>query len=657
MEFFIASFLGLHRELTEVVESWPEKLYSGDGVSDYYHQPQLVMFGLGSGAEVDQQFRRMRLLLKRPAFVRAWLAHTEYAALDYARDSVLATSNKDEARALLEVLALVHAPEAAGPMLELRRGSKAPTVAAAWLEENVDHAIAGLARVPAGRGALADAAVSELREWKSAGHEAKIRAAIDAAPDDLAKVRASVLEHVEKTYAPLESDPAWLASAIASFANEKGKAPAWIAPSALPPIVVGDRRLRDEQASAVLFALSKSALDAPHPLVRALRERGARDENDRFAYRLFERWMDAGAPAKEKWALAAVGHLGTDTSALALAKLVRAWPGEGQHQRAVLGLECLRAIGTDGALMRLNGIAQKVKFKALQRAAAAAMDDIAAARKMSRSELEDRIVPDCDLDEKGTRLFDFGTRKFWFALGPEMKPMVKDEAGKRLSDLPKPGAKDDAELAAAAVAHWKLMKKQIRDVAKIQADRLEQAMVSGRRWKPSDFDRLLVRHPLVTHVVRLLVFAGYDSDGHVATTFRVAEDGSYADVKDEPCAIDGLGAIGVVHPLQLTPEQRDAWGGVIGDYEIIPPFAQLGRSILTLDEGEEGATEIVRFAKKKIAAPTLVSTLERLGWLRGIPQDAGVFYEHTKPFYAAGVTAVVGYPGVPSVEWSTGTIK
>ena len=50
--------------------------------------------------------------------------------------------------------------------------------------------------------------------------------------------------------------------------------------------------------------------------------------------------------------------------------MVRAWPGESQHQRAVLGLECLRAIGTDVALMQLNGIAQKLSFKGLKARAA-----------------------------------------------------------------------------------------------------------------------------------------------------------------------------------------------------------------------------------------------------------------------------------------------
>ena len=37
----------------------------------------------------------------------------------------------------------------------------------------------------------------------------------------------------------------------------------------------------------------------------------------------------------------ALGLLGGDTSAIKLAPLIRAWPGESQHQRAVLGLDVL----------------------------------------------------------------------------------------------------------------------------------------------------------------------------------------------------------------------------------------------------------------------------------------------------------------------------
>ncbi len=57
--------------------------------------------------------------------------------------------------------------------------------------------------------------------------------------------------------------------------------------------------------------------------------------------------------------------------------MIKVWPGESQHQRAVLGLEILKTIGSDTALMQLNGIAQKVKFKGLKDMANTIMESIA----------------------------------------------------------------------------------------------------------------------------------------------------------------------------------------------------------------------------------------------------------------------------------------
>ena len=268
--------------------------------------------------------------------------------------------------------------------------------------------------------------------------------------------------------------------------------------------------------------------------------------------------------------------------------MVRAWPGESQHQRAVFGLECLRAIGTDAALMQLNGIAQKLTFKALKAKAAEMMEAIARDRGLSRAELEDRIVPDCDLDERGGRVFDFGPRQFRFALGPEMKPMVRDEAGKLKDDLPKPDAKDDAARAAAAVEAWKQLKKQVREVAKVQAERLEQAMVTGRRWTPG---RLRVAAgpppaddqpgpPRALGRLRRAGQAGLDLPRHRGARLRRRERGA-------PIGWTAWPRSGVVHPLHLTDEQRSAWGEIFGDYEIIPPFPQLGRAVHRLEPGEE----------------------------------------------------------------------
>lgn len=63
---------------------------------------------------------------------------------------------------------------------------------------------------------------------------------------------------------------------------------------------------------------------------------------------------------KENWAFTSLGILGNDDTARKLTPLIRAWPGESQHKRAVSGLDVLADIGSDVALMLLNGIAKRL---------------------------------------------------------------------------------------------------------------------------------------------------------------------------------------------------------------------------------------------------------------------------------------------------------
>jgi hypothetical protein len=635
-EFLVAASLGCHDELLKVVESWADDRYTqGEDWHDAYHVPQMMIFGLASADLVQKHMRRLSLRLRFEQYMRAWLAHTEYAGLDWAAKTIVETKNKDDAAKLAEILALVHAPENAGPMLEVATRSKAPKIGAEWLDRNVGCAAAGLVEIAGGRGALASAAQDKLRAIKRAGYTHLIPAG------------AAVLsEKAEKVLPQMTSAPKWMEGPLAKAKSLK--VPAWVNLSQLPPLAVDDKMLGEELVKALLAALAAS-VEKINPLVEAVREHATEASRDAFAWKLFEAWLTEGAPSKEKWALVAVGWLGGDDSALKLAPLVRAWPGESQHQRAVLGLDVLRHIGTDVALMQLSGIAQKVKFQALKARAGECMEAIAKSRKMSRDELEDRIVPDGGFDENGERVLDFGSRKFKVVLGSEGAPLVKDDSGAKKTDLPKPGAKDDQALANQAIADWKLLKKTLREVTKIQVVRLEQAMVKGRTWKAKDFETLIVKHPLMSHLARGLVF------GCKKDTFRVAEDGSYADEKDAKYTLPKDALVRIVHPLDMTDAQKTAWGQIFADYELLPPFQQLGRQTFTIEDKEKKLADLAaRFKGQEWGVSAFLGKLSRRGWVHGHPQDAGFVNDHSKPFFSAGITAVVEHTGYPigSRDWA-----
>lgn len=342
----------------------------------------------------------------------------------------------------------------------------------------------------------------------------------------------------------------------------------------------------------------------------------------RLGWEVFERWQAEGAPNKEGWGFTALGQLGDDDTARALTPLVRAWPGESLHARAAVGLDVLATIGTDVALMHLHGIAQKLKFKALQEKAREKIAEVAAARGFTADELADRLVPDFDLGDEGGDVLDFGPRSFTIVFDESLKPQLKGQDGKVVGDLPKPGKNDDAAKANAATERWKALKKDAKTVAAGLVLRFELAMCDERRWKADVFRTFLVEHPLVKHVVRRLVWAAYDGKGKLVSTFRVAEDGTYADDRDAAFTLPEGATVGLVHRLGLDEATLGRWSTLFGDYEILQPFDQLVRQVFEPTAEEKSKKHVDHLGKTEVKTSRLMG-LEARGWRKGEPQDAG----------------------------------
>lgn len=636
--FFLAAYLGLSDELRPIVRAWPDDLLRYPGLFEWH--PELIVFGLGNEEEVEREVRRLGFGMS-PRRARLWLANTWYRGLDYLADALVASS-REGGTELFQVLKLVRAPEVAPQMLRLKRESRVSKLAAKWLEDHPDYAAAGLVPEALRTGPEADAALEYLRGVYQAGERAPVEAALALqSPEEAERLRA-LLSETRKEAPTLGAVPAWF-KAVKPPADEP--VPAWAKTVAEnKPILVGEKRLPDPQAQQAIAALRRSTLDAPHPLAAAVKKNAEADSLGAVAWKLFVAWRENGAPDSEQWALLATGLWGTDRTALKLAPVVREWGKVGQAHRAMLGLECLRAIGTDAALMQLHAISQKAELKGLKHRAANLVEALAKERALTRVQLEDRTVPDCDLDPTGARVLDFGGRQFHVVLGPGLEPMIRDSEGELHAELPKPTAKDDATRAGVAMMEWRLLRSPLRDAARQQAERLEQAMVTGRRWSPREFEQLIVNHPLLTHLARLIVWGGYDPKGRLKATFRVTAERTYADAKGKPCAIGGLEEVGVVHPMQLSREQQEAWRKLMAE-QGPQPFPQLGRTVQALEKGEEKAQELTRWRGRQLAAPTLVGGLERRAWVPGVPRD-GAFREHLKHFPGADVTAVVRYTGV-----------
>ncbi|WP_329518519.1 DUF4132 domain-containing protein [Spirillospora sp. NBC_01491] len=391
----------------------------------------------------------------------------------------------------------------------------------------------------------------------------------------------------------------------------------WADRARLPRLVLrdGGRVVPVKQARNVVSFMALSGTD-PHEALEEVRELCTPASLAAFSRGVFEAWRRAGQPSRFGWVLTQLAWFGDDETVRLLTPIIRAWPGEARHAKAEQGLDVLAAIGTDVALIHLNGIARKVRYTGLRFYARSMIREAAEARGLTPEQLADRLVPDFELDAEGGMTLDYGPRSFRVGFDEQLKPYVVDDTGKLRKALPKPGVKDDPELAPAAYQRFSTLKKDVRANAADQIARLEAAMVTGRRWTPDDFRAFFLDHPLMWHIARRLIWTADDRP------FRIAEDRTFAGVDDDAFALPDTAEIGIAHPLHLGDAVK-AWSDVLADYEILQPFLQLGRQIHTLTEGERAGDRLGRF--EGVTVPTgRVLGLTRHGWERGTPQDGGV---------------------------------
>lgn len=650
--YYLAAALGLHDYTLNLVSSWSDTYSQRQDMKD--KKLHLIVFGLGSAELVVEHFNRLGLFLTDHEQTISWIAHTEDQHLDMVMRSVQKAPFGVDESSMIKVIASIRSLKTAELMFDLYMNNpNYKTIAADWLQSNMRETVEALINISARESEKGDDALAHLRLIRNNLGDAVIRElASDMPPKAVKRLNDEILHPIGSELPILDdkSTPAWLSLAISAElkAHPIQKLPDWLQLNMLPPLVVNEHKLNPAQIAVVVSALQRSTLEAPSPLVMDLKTHGELKYLDKFSWLLFDTWLRNGGKAKDNWTMFAVAFLGSDLLALKLTRLIKVWPGESNHKRAVVGLDCLRVMGSDVALMQLNGIADKLKFKALKAKAEECMEAIAESRQMSKERLGDRIIPTLGFSRSGEREFDFGPRQFIVRVGAGFKPEVFDSSEKKRADLPAVGASDDAEKAKEALGEWKALKKGLKELQQVQTVRLEQSMVLGRRWFTDEYVNFLLHHPLMHFVLRDYVWGGFDMMGKLKETFSVHDKDKLENLDAQPVDISVFNEIGLLHPLQMSDDILKQWTKDFSTRKKKQLFPQLDRGVQRLAKNEENDFEILRLRNCRIPAVAIVSTLDKRGWQRGPVMEGGLFTEHLKYFPRADATAVVTYDGIPT---------
>ncbi len=355
-------------------------------------------------------------------------------------------------------------------------------------------------------------------------------------------------------------------------------------------------------------------------LAEALNE----SEFARYANELFDKWLEAGADAKKRWVLYAASIHGGEEIIQKLQREIQEWP---LMMRGAIAAEAVKALALNPsprALLLVDGMARKFKFKQVRTAAGEALEFAAAELGITREELSDRIVPDLGFDETMQRTFDYGERIFKVMITPALDLEVYDQNGKKLKNLPAPGKKDDETKAAAAYDAFKQMKKQMKTTVSSQKARLEYALSAKREWSVEAWTALYVKNPLMHQFAIGLIWGVYE-ENRLIQSFRYMEDGSFNTKDEEEYTLPDQARISLVHPIELTDEERAAWKEQLSDYEITQPVEQLDRKVYEVTEEEADRKSMERFGGCIVNDRALNGKLTGLGWYHGSVQDGGFF--------------------------------
>jgi len=518
--------------------------------------------------------------------------------------------------------------EAASTTLAKLGESRLPKATELWAARRADTRIA---------------AVAWLKAIGTTNAVATLRPRLEEEEDD--NVRDAVLLALEKLPGgSTNSDPAALKERIKKTIAKIDDPPVkWLDPINLPaPKLTNGSKLSSDWLHYLLYRQSRVKEMRTDIEARSLYSQLDRKSSGELALAVAQAFFGSKAEADDRWTMAFAAIIGDDRLVPVFTRQIKEWADSMRGKLAEYAAQALALLGTDSALLALDAmtIRYRSKNKNIGKAASEAFAEAARTRGLTVEELGDLVVPWLGFQPGQPRIVDPGKSKLEARINNDFKLTFRDVAtNKKVAKLP-----DSA--SADLKAEFKELSASLKEAVKSQLLRMETLMVRQFRWPRARWEELYLQHPLLLPFAQRLVWGAYDKTGKLLGTFRALEDRSLTDAEDEPYSLPSDCDMGIVHPLELTAEIRQTWLKHLADYDIVPPFAQLERSVVTVKDEQAKTKFGNEVANTEINAMTFKGRAEKLGWGRGSVCDGGGINHYVKAFPGAGVDVFVGTDGM-----------
>ncbi len=412
----------------------------------------------------------------------------------------------------------------------------------------------------------------------------------------------------------------------------RGHTPRFVRIEGLPRVRTHDGRPLPREATENLVTILRSRSDdVPYAGIDELRAALDPRSLADLAWALFFAWDLHGRRRMHDWMGRAVAAFPAEDTLARLTPYLRDW-AQSDPRACVVLVDVLAEIGTDAAFLELSAVASMARGPVLVEA----VNEVLGPRG-ERSH-------DLGLDARGEAVLDLGGREVRVVLDESLVPMIALADGRRVAQVPRASKTDDPAKVAAAIARFNRLRRESRTIAKTALRRLERAMVESQRFTVAETESRFVRHPLLGHAARRLVWGVYEGAA-LASTFRVVEDGTYADSDDLPLELAGESQVGIVHPIDLDEATLSRWGALFADYEILQPFDQLGRLVFT-GTLQEAADILKRTQNTLVESRSLLKTIASHHWERPAGTRVATAWRELRGTRTAARAVLTFAPGI-----------
>jgi len=421
----------------------------------------------------------------------------------------------------------------------------------------------------------------------------------------------------------------------------------WIDEKKLPPLrfAKGGEKLKPQAVRYLLYRQSRAREMQPDIECKPLYALIDRKTSSDFGLAVLRMFLGSRMAAEDRWALALAGILGDDRLVPSLMDQIRTWVEANRGKLAEYAAQALALLGTDAALCAVDALSirYRSKQKNIGRAAAEAFAEAAERQGVTVDELGDRVVPWLGFEQGKPRVIEHNDKRIEVRVGLDFKLEFRDLVkGKSIGSLP-------SGIPAEVKSEYKDLAAMLREVVKGQLVRLENLMVRQHRWPVGRWQELFLVHPVLLPFAARLVWGIYEGS-RLRATFRALEDRTLTSAADEAVALPAgkadAAAIGIVHPLELSAEDRKAWAVHLADYNVQSPVLQLERPVVYPTAEEKTVKMSSKYKDTDLNAMTFKGRAERLGWQRGSVCDAGGITSYRKSFPGAGADVILEVDGM-----------